>query len=95
MDLLIIVSNPNSAPVVRPLALACGRSGVLWSAFFTNDGVKALDEEMVSALATAGSAIACQESWALHMPELDCPIEAGSQTNNSALVSKAARVLSL
>jgi len=96
MDLLIIISNPNSGPIITPLAEACGRAGLKWAAFFTNDGVSTLmNDDLVNALNTASDAAVCQESWALHMNDKECPITLGSQTTNSALVSQTDRVLSL
>ncbi len=96
MELLIIISSRDSGPIVTPLAAACGRSGISWAAFFTNDGVATLvDENLVKALGSASKAIACQESWNEHMAKNHCPIELGSQTGNSALVGTAKKVLSL
>jgi len=96
MDLLIIISNPNSGTMVTPIAAACGRAGISWSAFFTNDGVATLgDRSLVKALGSASEAIACQESWNEHMANNECPITLGSQTNNSTLMGVARRVLSL
>lgn len=95
MDLLVIVSNPAAGPILKPLAEACGRAGATWAVFFTDDGVKALgDETIVSALASTHASIACAESWDQHM-DGSCPIERGSQTNNSALVGEAGRIVSL
>jgi len=96
MDLLIIISHPGAGPIVTPLAKACGQAGLSWSAFFTNDGVTTLaNGDLVSALKSANDATVCQESWALHMSEKECPIALGSQTTNSALVARSDRVLSL
>lgn len=96
MDLLIVVSHPNAGPVITPLAEACGRAGLKWAAFFTNDGVATLmNADLLNALKSASDAIVCQDSWALHMNDKECPITLGSQTTNSALVGQANRVLSL
>jgi len=96
MDLLIIVSNPGAGPIITPLAQACGRAGLKWATFFTNDGVAALDNEnLVKALKSASETAVCQESWDVHMDGKKCPIALGSQTTNSALVSQSDRVLSL
>ncbi len=96
MDLLIIISNPASTAIAAPLAKACGNAGIEWAAFFTNDGVRTLDNgALTEALGSASKAIACQESWQEHMGNADCPVELGSQTNNSTLVGQAHRVLSL
>lgn len=96
MDLLIILTNPSSLPIVMPLTAACARAGTSWAIFFTNDGVKLLEnKELVAALASAQKAITCQESWKEYMGDMECPIQLGSQTGNSELVGLADRVLSL
>ncbi len=96
MDLLIVVSHPDAGPIITPLAKACGRAGLKWAAFFTNDGVATLmNDDLVDALKSASDAAVCQESWALHLNGKKCPITLGSQTTNSALVSQTNRVLSL
>jgi hypothetical protein len=96
MDLLIIVSNPDASPIITPLVEACGRAGIKWATFFTNDGVTTLDNDnLVKALQSADDAAVCQESWDLHMNGKKCPIALGSQTTNSALVSQSDKVLSL
>ena len=96
MDLLIIVSHPDAGPVITPLAKSCGQADLKWAAFFTNDGVATLmNDDLVNALSSASDAVVCQESWALHMNDKECPITLGSQTTNSAFVGQADRVLSL
>ena len=96
MDLLILVSNPGSKPILLPLAQACTRKGINWSVFFTNDGVSMLgDEKLVERLGSTSQAIVCHESWDKFMSEQTCPLELGSQTNNSAMLADAKRVLGL
>lgn len=96
LDLLIIVSTPESGRVLRPLAGACQRRGLSWSCFFTNDGVRVLeDPAMVHAIRCADELIACEQSWARFEGEVRCPVSLGSQTNNSALVSRAAKIIGL
>jgi len=96
MDLLMIVSTPRAEPIALGLAGAAGRSEVDWGVFFTNDGVKALaSADLVAALSSATFSIACQESWQHHMGEVPCPVELGSQTNNSLAVADAAKIVSL
>jgi len=96
MDMLIIVSNSESGPLASALALAAERANASWAVFFTNDGVRILaDDRFVAAMQGAQNAVACHESWQTHMAEKPCPIEEGSQTNNSALVAQAARIISL
>jgi hypothetical protein len=96
LDLLLIISTPDSGRVLRPLAGACGRRGLRWSCFFTNDGVRVLeDPAIVHAIRCADNPIACEHSWARCEGETPCPIALGSQTNNSALVGRAAKVIGL
>lgn len=96
MEILLMLTHPDAGPVAAGLANACDRAGIAWGVFVTNDGVKALAEEATAdALGRAQQAIVCQESWAAHMPGEHCPLTEGSQTNNSALVAEAARVISL
>ena len=96
MDILIIVSNSESGPIASALALAASRAHASWGVFFTNDGVRILgDDAVVAAMQGAKNAVACHESWCTYMAEKLCPVEEGSQTNNSALVAQAARIISL
>jgi len=96
MELLLLITNPEAGAIASGLAGACQRAGIDWAVFLTNDGVKVLgDDAVASALKRAGSAIVCQDSWRLHMAGHSCPLELGSQTSNSALVSQAMRVVSL
>lgn len=94
--LLFVVSTDRAAAALAGLAQACGRRGTRWACFFTNDGVKLLADEAVRA-ATRGAAraIACEHSWARFMAEAPCPVELGSQTDHSALVAHAVRVVPL
>jgi hypothetical protein len=39
--------------------------------------------------------VVCEESWHRFLPGLACPVEAGSQTSNSALMGEARKVVSL
>ena len=96
MDLLFIVSTPDAPRVLLPLAAACKRRGARWGCFFTNDGVESLrDEQVVRAMSCADTAVACEHSWERFMGEAACPVNLGSQTNNSALVGEARKVISL
>lgn len=96
MDLLVIVTTRSARSVLVPLGEALGRRRVRWGAFFTNDGVENLqDQAVLGALASGERAVVCQESWSHHLPGVECPVELGSQTNNSALVAAAERILSL
>ena len=96
MDLLIIVSNPEAGAILEPLARALGRTNTHWAIFLTNDGVKVLsDPAIVEALGTAQHKIACHDSWERFGEGCYCPVNLGSQTNNSEFVGKAARIVSL
>ena len=96
MDLLLLVTTGEANHVLAPLARALKRQNVNWCAFFTNDGVTTLREKaVVEAIAGAGRAVVCQDSWERYLPGVACPVELGSQTTNSALVAEARRILSL
>ena len=96
MDILIIVSSEAAGPIVEPLARACSRANCSWGVFFTHCGVKvAASQGLQEALSTATVATVCHESWDRHMDGQTCPVEAGSQTNNSLAVAEAARIVSL
>ena len=96
MDLLVIVSTPQAAAILSPMAQAFDRAKFDWAVFFTNDGVKVLTQPaIISALSSARHKIACHDSWERFGKSVDCPVELGSQTNNSELVGQAARIVSL
>ena len=96
MDLLVLVTTKDARSILIPLGQACGRKKISWAAFFTNDGVKNLqDDGVVKAIESGERTIVCQESWGHHLPGVDCPVELGSQTNNSALIAAAKHIVSL
>lgn len=96
MDVMLHVSSADAAPTVLSLARACARAGIKWGCFFTNDGVRALtDSAIVDVLAGAERAAVCEHSWQQVMGDGVPPIEAGSQTVNSAMMAEAERVVSL
>ena len=96
MDLLLLVTNPQAGFIIQSLARACDRAGIEWAAFFTHDGVMLLaDPGVCAAVSQAGRVIACQDSWNRYMTGKDCPVDLGSQTNNSELVAQARRIVSL
>jgi hypothetical protein len=96
MDVLFEVSSERARSVLLPAARACARKSLTWSCFFTHHGVRNLaDPELVTLLAEAQSAVACEHSWTNFMGRAECPVELGSQTDNSRLVAEAARVVSL
>ncbi len=96
MDVMLHVSSADAAPAVLSLARACARAHIKWGCFFTNDGVRALaDAALVDALSGAERAAVCEHSWQQVMGDGEPPIEAGSQTVNSAMMAEADRVVSL
>jgi hypothetical protein len=46
-------------------------------------------------MACAAEAIACEHSWARFAGSEPCPVALGSQTDNSTLVGRAAKVIGL
>ncbi|NNG12953.1 MAG: hypothetical protein HKM88_06855 [Halobacteria archaeon] len=96
MNILFEVSSGDAADVLVPLARACDRNAVAWSCFFTGDGVKALArDDVLATVAGAAKAAACEVSWERYMGEKPCPVEIGSQTNNSAMVGDTDKIISL
>jgi hypothetical protein len=96
MEILFHVSCPEAKPLLAGLAAACHRAGAPYGCFFTNDGVRVLDDgDIVALLAGATRAVVCEHSWSAHMGKADCPVETGSQTVNSAMMAEARRVVSL
>ncbi|HKK14178.1 MAG TPA: hypothetical protein VKA14_05905 [Gammaproteobacteria bacterium] len=96
MDLMFVVTTAESVRYLAPLTAACERRGLHWSCFFTNDGVKVLgDEQVRSLMKRASGAAVCGDSWDRYMGAADCPVERGSQTEHSAMLGRARRVVSL
>ncbi|MCL6555716.1 MAG: hypothetical protein K6T56_05060 [Burkholderiales bacterium] len=95
IDILFHVSHQGAGRYLLPLVAAARRRGATVACFFTNDGVLVVaDPEIKGALGDV-RAVACEESWRRFRPHEPCPIEAGSQTDNSALMAQAQRVVSL
>lgn len=95
MNILFHVTAAASGALLKPLALAARRANASCAAFFTHEGVVNLkDAEILAALA-GSRAVVCEESWHRFCPGIDCPVENGSQTINSALMGEAERVVSL
>ena len=96
MMILFEVSTGDAAKVLMPLARACDRNAVTWSCFFTGNGVKTLSrDDVLETLAGAEKATTCEVSWERHMGDQPCPVEIGSQTNNSAMIGEIDKVISL
>ncbi len=96
MNILFEVTSGDAARVLVPMARACDRNAVAWSCFFSGDGVKNLARDDVLATVTgATKAVACDVSWERYMGDASCPVEIGSQTNNSAMVGDFDKIVSL
>ena len=96
MKILIVVSHPESTEALIGLASACSRHNQNYLVFFTGDGVKLLESnEVVDAISDAERAVVCEYSWAKHFANKKAPIEEGSQTDHSAMVSTVSKVVSL
>lgn len=95
MNILFHVSTAAGGRLLHPLARAAQRAGASFAAFFTHEGVIGLKDSDLVAVLAPGRAVVCEESWHRFCPGLDCPVEAGSQTINSALMAEAERVVSL
>jgi hypothetical protein len=95
-EIFLHIATPTGGRIGAALARACARAGVAWSCFLTNDGVCALaDPALAAALTRATRALVCADSWHRYMNEAPCPVELGSQVDNSALMGEARRVISL
>jgi hypothetical protein len=53
------------------------------------------DPDLVKLLASANRAVACEYAWQEILGPNKCPIELGSQTTNSELMTETKRVISL
>lgn len=95
MNILFHVTTAAGGALLKPLALAVRRANASFAAFFTHEGVMSLeDADLVAALA-GSRAVVCEESWQRFRAGLNCPVESGSQTINSALMGEAEKVVSL
>jgi hypothetical protein len=50
---------------------------------------------MKEAACCAERVVVCEHSWARFMGDTPCPVELGSQTQNSIMVGEADRIVSL
>lgn len=95
MEMLVLVSGKAASPLVLELCRALNRTSVPWGAFFTDDGVRLIDDAaIVDALRGAARVVACKHSWGRRF-QTECPVELGSQTNNSEMFQQTRRVVSL
>jgi len=96
VKLLIVISAPTPAVVLVGIAGACQRKDLSYSCFVTGAGVQSLREpDVVNALKGAARSVVCEYSWSRYFPDLTAPIEEGSQTDHSAMIGEANRVISL
>jgi len=96
MKILFVVSNPKSKEALLGLTEACTRRKQAFLCFFTGDGVEILsDLQVVETLGNAERAVVCEHSWGKYFTGQQPPIEEGSQTDHSAMVSKVEKVVSL
>ncbi len=95
IDLLFHITHRDAGRYLFPLIAAAGRRGVRVACFFTFDGVRVAADPKLKEAIGDGRAVVCEESWHRFCPGQPCPVEAGSQTVNSALMSEAKRVVSL
>ncbi|GIX27422.1 MAG: hypothetical protein KatS3mg123_1303 [Burkholderiales bacterium] len=94
--MLFHVSHRGAGRYLFPLvAAARRRGGATVACFFTFDGVLVAADPRLKEVLGEGRAVACDESWRRLRPGEPCPVEAGSQTVNSALMAEAKRVVSL
>ncbi len=96
MNVLFVVAHPTAGDAFVGLSGACGRAGVAYRCFFTGDGVRVLEQaHAVNAARNAQRAVVCEHSWARHFPAAVPPVEQGSQTDHSAMIGEAMKVVSL
>lgn len=95
VEVLFHVTHRDAGRYLLPLIEAARRRGVSVACFFTHDGVLAAADSALLAALTPFRAVACEESWRRYRAGEPCPVEAGSQTSNSALMAEAKRVVSL
>ncbi len=95
MDILFLVSRVESAPTLRALLRACVRRKVSCGCFLTGPAAAlAYDPETEAALRTCARAVVCEYSWERFGRGLSL-VSLGSQTDNSAMVAQARRIVSL
>jgi len=96
MKILIVIANPKSAEALLGFCGACSRAQQSYLCFFTGDGVKLLsDNTIIDAIKTAERNVACEYSWGKYFKSQEIPIEQGSQTDHSSMISMVDRVISL
>lgn len=98
-DLLVVLSQKDSAPLLKPILEAAKRKRIKVAVFLTGQGAGlACQKQLGEQLAMLDTAIVCAESWQIYENEIAdamCRVEFGSQTDHSRLVGDVQRVLSL
>ncbi|MEW6133682.1 MAG: hypothetical protein AB1591_11050 [Pseudomonadota bacterium] len=95
IDLLFHVSHRDAGRYLFPLLAAARRRSITVACFFTFDGTLVAADPRLKEVLGGSRAVMCEESWHRFRPGEPCPVEAGSQTVNSALMAEAKRVVSL
>jgi len=95
-DIMFHVTTTASKKILQGLAGAAKRCGCRWTMFLTNDAVKLIQEPWFrEATQSCRRIVVCEASWEKHNSSNQCPVEVGSQTTNSEMVSRARRLVSL
>jgi len=95
-DLMFHVTTPASLNILVGLCGAAQRNGCRWAMFLTNDAVTLVSEPRIQpVIQSAIKVVVCESSWDKFVPEQLCPVEKGSQTDNSEMISFTDRVVSL
>jgi len=90
------ITTPAASNILRGLLGAAQRSGCSWGMFLTNDAVTLVHEPTLQPmLKSSEKVVVCESSWDTFAPKQRCPVEKGSQTSNSEMISFAKRVISL
>lgn len=96
VNLLIVISRSTSISALIGFCGACERRNQPYNCFVTGDGVRVLRNPEVSSMLRASKhAVVCEYSWSRLFPHEAPPIEEGSQTDHSAMIGEADKVLSL
>jgi|TARA_B100001094_G_C17481362_1_gene462077 hypothetical protein len=96
MNTLLVITTRKSGKIAVPLMQGLSRAGENWGCFFTNDGVELIKETACQeAIKSAQRVVVCEHSWDTLVVDTRCPVELGSQTINSSMMTEVDRVISL
>lgn len=96
MTILFVLSHPDATSALSGLSAACRRKGQSYALFFTGDGVSLLrDKKTLTSTSDSERAVVCEYSWNRYFQCENPPIEQGSQTDLSAMIGTADKVVSL